>query len=70
MVRGTGSDSLRPERRSDSSFAYIRMVRDSVEGRLIRSRARSRLPGGTCREREILECVLVSTDQSRRLLST
>jgi hypothetical protein len=58
MVRDTGPDGLRPVRRSNSSSAYIRMIRDGVEGRLIRSRARSHLPGGTpSRKRDPTVCL-------------
>jgi hypothetical protein len=34
-------------RRSSSSFAYVRTVREGVEGLLLHSRPRSRLPRGT-----------------------
>jgi hypothetical protein len=47
MVRGSGLDCPRPGRRSGSFSTYVRTVRDSAEGRLVRSRPRSCLPGGT-----------------------
>jgi hypothetical protein len=47
VVRGIGSDGPRPGRRSDSSFACVRTVRDDAEGLLLHSRYRSRIPGGT-----------------------
>jgi hypothetical protein len=46
-VCGTGSNAPQPGRRSGSFSAYIRTVRDGAEGHLLRSKPRSRLPGGT-----------------------
>jgi hypothetical protein len=56
-----GVDGPRPKRRSGSFSAYVRTVRDGAEGRLLRSRSRSRLPGGTLSgKRNLRVCLGVS----------
>jgi hypothetical protein len=76
VVRDPGLDGLGPRCRSGSFCTYAwmvlttpgaRTVHDGAEGRLLCSRPRSRLPGGTRGGGEILRCVLGLTGHPRGL---
>jgi hypothetical protein len=74
MVRGTGPDGPRagagatpPLCTSGQSAPGSRTVDDGAKVLLLRSRPRSRLPGGTLSGGEIVGCVLASTGHPRCL---